>query len=99
MTDAITLEQREALRSAHEDGQLYAALSDAISAKAVEKFEEKHARNRTFFVSMIVAALGIFGGGLPLSSMNCSIRGSRERSKPRLMHSSELWTLPPGLGP
>ena len=42
MTDSVTPEQQSAIRFAHDDGQLYAALAEAISAKAVEKFAAAH---------------------------------------------------------
>lgn len=61
MTNAITPEQRETLRSALENEHIYTVLAEVISAKAVEKYEEKHARNRNFYLTLGAVALGLLG--------------------------------------
>ncbi len=66
MTPTITPEQREALRSALEDEQLYSVLAEVISAKAVEKLEEKQARSRTFYLTLAAVVLSLLSAGLTL---------------------------------
>jgi len=66
MTDSITPEQQSALRSAHEDGQIYTALAEAISAKVVENFEERHGRNRSLYLTFGAIAFSLLSAGLTI---------------------------------
>ncbi len=66
MTPTITPELRETLRSALEDEQLYTVLAEVISAKTLDKFEEKRARNRNFLLALGAVAVSLYSAGLSL---------------------------------